>query len=65
LGLNYSFNTTVFTNGEIDDQTLNGDLFISLSGDPSLESRFFAKNLKILRKIVFVIFCINFIKLYH
>ena len=41
LGLNYSFNTTVFTNGEIDDQTLNGDLFISLSGDPSLESRFF------------------------
>ena len=51
LGLNYSFNTTVFTNGEIDDQTLNGDLFISLSGDPSLESRFFDsisffKNLK-------------------
>ena len=43
LGSDYKFKTFVYTNGEIDfsNQILNGDLIISLSGDPSLESRFF------------------------
>jgi D-alanyl-D-alanine carboxypeptidase/D-alanyl-D-alanine-endopeptidase (penicillin-binding protein 4) len=43
LGLDYKFKTFVYTNGEIEksNQNLNGDLIISLSGDPSLESRYF------------------------
>ena len=43
LGWNYSFKTTVLTNGKMDiqNQTLNGDLILSLVGDPSLESRYF------------------------
>ncbi|MFY9221807.1 MAG: D-alanyl-D-alanine carboxypeptidase [Blastocatellia bacterium] len=37
LGYNYRFNTEVYTNGSIDkDNTLNGDLVIVGSGDPSL-----------------------------
>ncbi|MBL8193820.1 MAG: D-alanyl-D-alanine carboxypeptidase, partial [Blastocatellia bacterium] len=37
LGYNYKFNTEIYTNGDIDkDNTLNGDLIIVGSGDPSL-----------------------------
>ncbi len=40
LGSDYKYVTQIFTNGDITDSTLNGDLIILGSGDPTLSNRF-------------------------
>ncbi|MFA3781893.1 D-alanyl-D-alanine carboxypeptidase/D-alanyl-D-alanine-endopeptidase [Melioribacteraceae bacterium 4301-Me] len=40
LGSNYKYITQLFTNGELKDSTLNGDLILVGSGDPTISNRF-------------------------
>ena len=41
LGEDYTYKTTVYTNGVIEDGILEGDLIIKGTGDPSISARFF------------------------
>ena len=48
LGADYTFNTPVYLEGEIQGSTLNGDIVIEGVGDPTLGSVYFKDNLDIL-----------------
>ncbi len=41
LGPNFTYETTIYTDGEITNGILKGDLMISGSGDPSISNRFY------------------------
>jgi len=44
FGADFKFKTTIWTNGEISNGILNGDLIITGGGDPTLGSEYFFKN---------------------
>ena len=52
LGADYTFNTPVYLEGEIQGSTLNGDIVIEGVGDPTLGSVYFKDNLDIVNEIV-------------
>lgn len=45
LGADYKFSTNIYTEGEIDGSTLNGNLVIQGRGDPTISGRFFDNNI--------------------
>ncbi|KAA3617777.1 MAG: D-alanyl-D-alanine carboxypeptidase/D-alanyl-D-alanine-endopeptidase [Calditrichaeota bacterium] len=45
LGADYKYETRFFTTGEIQDSSLNGDLFVVGRGDPSISGRFKEKDI--------------------
>lgn len=52
LGSQYRFKTPVFLVGEIDGETLHGDLVVVGCGDPTLGSKHFPENPNIVEEIV-------------
>ena len=52
LGADYTFQTPVYLEGEIQGDCLNGDIVIEGVGDPTLGSVYFKENLDIVNEIV-------------